>query len=231
MANAALSVGQNATPQAQVSTKQSPYKIEVGNAKGGVEAEVMSNKSSLKASVKGKKAFARARAHKEVVQGAAGGCQASSTPIQSVNQLQQNSSFHIENDGKREQRRKGESHSRTPTELHSSTMPWPEVGFMFKGTCGGDARNCPNKVPMEDNFSMDQEKEERSDFSGSSLVVNNEPMVGTCIPTDYGGSTVVDTCVPADYGGSAVVGTCVAADKDVQSTGFSTGIGDGCALT
>nr|POE83967.1 hypothetical protein CFP56_37005 [Quercus suber] len=88
---------------------------------------------------------------------------------------------------------------------------------MFRGTYGGDARNRPNKDPMEDNFSMDQEKEGQSDFSESSLVVSDELVVGTCLPADYGGSTVV--------------GTCVAADKNVQSSGFSTGIGGGCALT
>ena len=90
---------------------------------------------------------------------------------------------------------------------------------MFKGNCGGDSRNRPNRVLMEDNFSMDRDKHKggRSGFRGSSLVGSDEPMVGTCVPTNNGGS--------------AVVGTCGSADKDVRSSGFNVDIGDECALT
>ena len=102
----------------------------MGNDKEQTEAEVFSSKLDHRASIKGKKAIAPARVHKETFQSTAGSCQVLSSPVQPINHLPQENRHQIESDGKSKQRR----------ELYPSITPWPKVGFKFREICGREER-------------------------------------------------------------------------------------------
>ena len=150
MENVGLNASISENSQAQASLVKSLKNQEVGNDKERTEAEVFLSKLDHRASVKGKKAIARARVHKETFQSIAGSCQVLSSPVQPVNRLPQENRHQIESDGKLKQRR----------ELHPSITPWPEVGFKFRGICGGEEREGGHLGSL-----------------GSSLVRGNGPVV------------------------------------------------------
>ena len=102
--------------QAHVALGRSPKVHEVGNDKDGPLSKV-----DHRASIKGKKAFARARAHIVNPQTKTGRCQALSPSIQSMSRLPQENRYQVDSMSKPDQGRK-------PL---PSAMPWPEVGFEF----------------------------------------------------------------------------------------------------
>ena len=75
MANVRLNAGSSENSQAQASLVKSQKNHKVGNDKEWIEAELFSSKLDHRASVKGKKAIARVRVHKETFQSTASSCQ------------------------------------------------------------------------------------------------------------------------------------------------------------
>nr|POE60561.1 uncharacterized protein CFP56_66079 [Quercus suber] len=174
--NAIQSIGNTSAHAAQDSSDQSPYMSNMENAREQNRTDVNFRYANSKASVKGKKALARARIPQNFTRDLTRNFQPISPIPQAENHHNLKHLTPTKCDGESKQRDEG--HSFGDDQL--GTMPWSEVGYNFGGSWSREnQRQISKNVEVHPSNDRDECVGGPPSFLGSSLGGGEEAVVGT----------------------------------------------------
>ncbi|KAF3964620.1 hypothetical protein CMV_011117 [Castanea mollissima] len=189
MVSSLQTIRNDSPAQAQTPTDVSPKRLELDNLDFQVKGEVGQLKPNHKASVKGKKVLARAKASQASSIGAAEREQSScvmhshcdgesSFVVHSHNEIEKpiSNGDQATCDGEGRPRSSGESKPRGTSQLHFASMAWSKGGYKFGGNRSGNCRGDDSKNLCQPDAKQGLGKQQAKE--GREVGRGEESMVG-----------------------------------------------------